>query len=101
MTTKNHAKLYDKLYEFAPYKTLRTLPHSKLGNRSMFNDKGLVPGSQRRERYFFWPLGISSPGAMRQWGTHATAFIGRRHFDDPDLIEKNFILQNDEKISIK
>jgi hypothetical protein len=27
---------------------------------------------------------------MRQWGTHATAFVGRRHFDAPDLIEKAF-----------
>ena len=24
---------------------------------------------------------------MRQWGHHATAFIGRRHFDDADLFE--------------
>jgi hypothetical protein len=29
---------------------------------------------------------------MRQWGTHATAFIGRRHFDDADLIERRFEL---------
>jgi hypothetical protein len=27
---------------------------------------------------------------MRQWGTHATAFVGRRHFDDADLIERRF-----------
>ncbi|MFV1992601.1 MAG: hypothetical protein ACC635_01740 [Acidiferrobacterales bacterium] len=95
MTNKNYAKPY----KFGPYKNLRKLPHPKFGNRSMFNDTGLVPGSRRRERYFFWPLGISSPGAMRQWGNHATAFIGRRHFDDPDLIEKSFILKNDQKIN--
>jgi hypothetical protein len=35
-------------------------------------------------------MGIASPGAMRQWGTHATAFVGRRHFDAPDLIAKTF-----------
>jgi hypothetical protein len=27
---------------------------------------------------------------MREWGRHATAFLGRRHFDDPDLIERRF-----------
>jgi hypothetical protein len=29
---------------------------------------------------------------MRQWGRHATAFVGRRHFDDPDLLERYFEL---------
>jgi hypothetical protein len=29
-----------------------------------------------------------SAGAMRQWGHHATALVGRRHFDDADLIER-------------
>jgi hypothetical protein len=38
-----------------------------------------------------WPLGIPAPGAMRSRGHHATAFIGRRHFDDPDLIERYFV----------
>jgi hypothetical protein len=35
-------------------------------------------------------MGIRSPGAMRQWGRHAVAFVGRRHFDDPRLIEALF-----------
>jgi hypothetical protein len=35
-------------------------------------------------------MGIANPGAMRQWGTHATAFVGRRHFDDADLFERRF-----------
>jgi hypothetical protein len=33
-------------------------------------------------------MGVASAGAMRQWGGHATAFIGRRHFDDPFLFDK-------------
>jgi hypothetical protein len=36
-------------------------------------------------------MGIPNPGAMRQWGTHATAFVGRRHFDDPFLIDRAFL----------
>jgi hypothetical protein len=35
-------------------------------------------------------MGIPSAGAMRQWGHHATAFVGRRHFDEPFLIERYF-----------
>jgi hypothetical protein len=27
---------------------------------------------------------------MRQWGRHATAFVGRRHFDDADLLDRHF-----------
>ena len=46
---------------------------------------GLVAGTERGERWLFWPMGVPEPGAMRQWGTHAIAFVGRRHFDDPNL----------------
>jgi hypothetical protein len=35
-------------------------------------------------------MGIESAGAMRQWGRHATAFVGRRHFDEAQLIERYF-----------
>jgi len=33
-------------------------------------------------------MGVPSAGAMRQWGTHAVAFLGKRHFDEPRLLEK-------------
>jgi hypothetical protein len=35
-------------------------------------------------------MGVRDAGAQRQWGHHATAFVGRRHFDDPDLIDQRF-----------
>ena len=60
--------------------------------RSLFDADGLVRGTERAERFLFWPMGIANAGAMRQWGRHATAFIGRRHFDDADLIERRFDL---------
>jgi hypothetical protein len=37
-------------------------------------------------------MGIASAGQMRQWGRHATAFVGRRHFDDPYLLDRYFTL---------
>jgi hypothetical protein len=60
--------------------------------RSVYDDAGMIPGTERRERFFFWPMGIASAGQMRQWGRHSTAFVGRRHFDDPRLLDRYFIL---------
>jgi len=61
--------------------------------RSAFWASGIVPGTERGERLLFWPMGIDSPGAMRQWGRQPTAFVGRRHFDDARLMELRFGLQ--------
>ena len=60
----------------------------------MFDRYGLVPGTQRLERYILWPTGVLSPGALRQWGHHAVAFVGRRHFDDPFYMQKMYIPDN-------
>jgi hypothetical protein len=80
-------------YALAPYDRLRRLPRADGGSASYFGPDGFVPGTERSERYFFWPMGIANPGAMRQWSRHATAFLGRRHFDDPFLIERYFVLR--------
>ncbi|MBZ2189772.1 hypothetical protein K8B33_11735 [Alcanivorax sp. JB21] len=69
---------------------LRQLPAPDGGITSLFNSNGLIPASRRPERFTLWPMGIPSAGAMRQQGTQATAFIGRRHFDDGDLAETLF-----------
>ncbi|MEQ8266307.1 MAG: hypothetical protein RH982_03855 [Parvibaculum sp.] len=68
----------------------RSLPLPEGGRRSFYGPTGIVPHTERLERFTLWPLGIESPGAMRQWGTHATAFVGERHFDDPFLFEGAF-----------
>ncbi len=74
----------------APDDALRSLPQPDGGRRSLFGPDGIVHGTQRGERWLFWPMGIREPGAMRQWGRHATAFVGRRHFDDADLLDRHF-----------
>ncbi len=79
-------------YRFADYDELRSLPTVDGGYRSLFGPDGLVAGTERRERFLFWPMGIKSAGAMRQAGSQPTAFAGRRHFDDADLIEQRFRL---------
>jgi hypothetical protein len=77
------------LYDVQSYDLLNNL-ESDGGSRSLFNDKGLIAGSERLERFTLWPTGILSVGAMRQWGTHATGFIEEQQFDDADLLDKYF-----------
>jgi hypothetical protein len=79
-------------YGMLPDESLRSLVLSSGESRSAFGADGIVVGSERAERYLFWPMGVREPGAMRQWGRHATAFLGRRHFDDARLIERYFEL---------
>ncbi len=75
--------------EWADYDTLRSLPDAD-GHHSPFGNHGIVSVSQRPERFLLWPMGVRSPGAMRQWGQHAIAFVGRRHFDDAQLLDALF-----------
>ena len=77
-------------YAWRDYDALRSLPLGQHDRRSMFGPDGFVEGTDRPESWLFWPMGIQRAGAMRQWGRHATAFVGRRHFDDADLLEKRF-----------
>jgi hypothetical protein len=78
------------LYALDDYDRLRAIPLAGGGHRALFRPDGIVPGSERGERVLFWPMGVPEPGAMRARGRHATAFVGRRHFDDPRLIEQAF-----------
>ena len=80
-------------YTFHPYDQLRSMMRLEGGMRSAFDTDGVVAGTQRAERFLLWPTGIASAGAMRQWGRHATAFVGRRHFDDADLLERRFDIE--------
>jgi len=72
------------------YTALYALSTANGNRRSLFGPEGSVPGSARAERWLLWPMGVPSPGAMRERGRHATAFVGRRHFDDADLLDRLF-----------
>ena len=72
-------------YQLRPFDELYTLPTSN-GSRAVFNKQGYVEGSERLERWLFWPMGVKNPGALRRFGDHAISFIGRRYFDDPNLL---------------
>ena len=78
-------------YAIADDDALRSLALPAGGTRSLYGPDGIVAGTERGERALFWPLGIRDAGAMRQWGRHATAFVGRRHFDDAFLLDRYFV----------
>jgi hypothetical protein len=77
-------------YSLADYNELLSLPDGDGGTRSLFCEDGIVCGTERFERFWLWPAGIKSAGAMRQWGRHATSFVGRSHFDDPSMMDRLF-----------
>ena len=79
------------------YATLYAIPVVGGGHRSLFGSDGLVAGSERAERWLLWPMGVPSPGAMRERGRHAIAFVGRRHFDDADLLDRLFEPAEEER----
>jgi len=73
-----------------PYAALKNLAVPDGAMRSLFGADGIVAESARAERFVLWPLGVRSAGAMREAGHHAIAFVGERHFDDPDLLDRYF-----------
>ncbi len=78
------------VYAFGADDSLRSLLQRDGSRHSLFGADGIVPGTRRLERLVLWPMGVSEPGSMRQWGRHPTAFVGRRHMDDADLISRYF-----------
>ena len=77
-------------YSWRDYQALYAIPITGNGQDSLFDHDGLVSGSERKERWLLWPMGIPSPGGMRERGRHATAFVGQRHFDDARLLDHLF-----------
>lgn len=79
------------------YAALYAVPAEEGRRRGLFGPDGLVVGSERAERWLLWPTGVPSPGAMRERGRHAIAFVGRRHFDDADLLDPLFVPAEEER----
>jgi hypothetical protein len=78
-------------YHLEDYASLYRVPVAGGASTSLFGDAGIIAGTERAERWLLWPMGIASPGAMRERGRQPIAFIGRRHFDDPDLMQGVFL----------
>ncbi|NDY43265.1 hypothetical protein G3N55_10480, partial [Dissulfurirhabdus thermomarina] len=77
-------------YELRPYAELET-PAGP--GRRFFDGRGVVPGSERVERFFFFSMGIPAVGSMRQRGHQPITLLGREHYDDPRRLERHFELR--------
>ena len=77
-------------YNWRDYDALYATPTYSGSHHSLFESNGIVAGTERAERWLLWPMGIASPGAMRERGRQATAFVGKRHFDDARLLQHLF-----------
>ena len=77
-------------YQLSDYKQLEMLPRDDQSFESIFNSAGIGKGTERIEPLIFFPMGIVDVGSMRQRGHHATKLVGREHFDEPDLFDRNF-----------
>jgi hypothetical protein len=80
-------------YDLVPYEVLETLPHEDGRRESLFDATGVAKGSERTERIILFSMGIPDIGSMRQRGHHAIELIGRVHFDDPLLFNRNFLFK--------
>jgi hypothetical protein len=80
-------------YDLVPYEILETLPHEDGRRESLFDATGIAKGSERKERIILFSMGIPDIGSMRQRGHHAIELIGRVHFDDPLLFDRNFLFK--------
>jgi hypothetical protein len=74
----------------ADARTYQLADYDELLSPSLFAEDGIAHFTRRFERFWLFPAGIKSAGAMRQWGRHATSFVGRSHFDDPDMLDRLF-----------
>jgi hypothetical protein len=80
------------IYSLTDYGQLRSLARPDGGGQAgMFDQNGVGIGTERLERFILWPTGVLSPGAMRQWGRQAVAFVGTRQFDDPFFMDIIFM----------
>ena len=77
-------------YQLVPYDRLERLPRGGQQFESMFDSDGIAKNTARIEPLFFFPMGIPRVGSMRQRGHHAVKFVGREHFDDPNIFDQNF-----------
>lgn len=82
-----------EVYQLVPYDQLESLPRPAGQAASMFNESGLATGSGRVEPLLLFSMGIPAVGSMRQRGHHAIEFIGRAHFDEPDLLKRYFVFR--------
>ncbi len=78
-------------YELHRYEDLYELPRPEGGSRSLFEADGRIVGTHSDAPGWLLASGIQDPGALRHLSHLPTDYVGRRHFDDPFLLESVFV----------
>lgn len=69
------------------YNKLKRLNTTDGAKKSIFNERGIITGSERLERFVLWPTGITKSGSMRVAGSQPISKLSKNHFDDAFLLE--------------
>jgi hypothetical protein len=77
-------------YRLVPYERLESIRRGADRFESLFTPAGIAKQTSRIEPLLLFPMGIPAVGSMRQRGHHAVILVGRAHFDDPYLFDRNF-----------
>lgn len=78
-------------YQLQRYEELYRLPRPGGGSRSLFDTAGFVPGTDSSAPAWMLASGIAEPGRLRHLAHLPVDYIGRRHFDDPRLLQAVFV----------
>jgi hypothetical protein len=81
---------YPLTYRLVPYERLESIRRGEGRFESLFTPAGIAKQTGRIEPLLLFPMGIPAVGSMRQRGHHAIILVGRAHFDDPHLFDRNF-----------
>ena len=78
-------------YQLQRYEELYRLPLPDGRPRSLFDTAGFVPNTDSAAPAWMLASGIAEPGRLRHLAHLPIDYIGRRHFDDPRLLEQVFV----------
>lgn len=78
-------------YTLKRYEDLYTLPLPSGGTRSPFQLDGLIAGTESDAPGWRLASGITRPGSLRHLSHLPMDYIGRRHFDEPFLMQSAFM----------
>ncbi len=78
-------------YQLRRYEELYRLPLPNGSARSLFDTAGFVPGTDSAAPDWMLASGIAEPGRLRHLAHLPIDYLGRRHFDDPRLLQAVFV----------
>lgn len=85
------ARAVPRRYQLQRYEELYRLPLPDGSPRSLFDTAGFVPGTDSEAPDWMLASGITEPGRLRHLAHLPIDYLGRRHFDDPHLLQMVFV----------